>query len=188
MLSRFKKRSYASVASTRTSDIWPTREALFAYEDALQKEEIVDAILAGNFAVVRAEREFKTPAADGLQFTMSVTPSADPGVLQAPISTKTVQTSLSTSFATPASKCKDRPQSRSDPKELVSVKIEKSDSARVRGARIVKTIFEEVYPHWQALVKMKCEDGCAEKARGYGLERFESGMSRYTPSTIYTHF
>ncbi|KAG2100148.1 uncharacterized protein F5147DRAFT_747172 [Suillus discolor] len=171
LLSRFKKRSYANIASTRTKDIWPTRDALLAYEQALDQEEIVDAMFAGNFAAVGTEREFKTPAADELRFKTPVTPSAAPGAPQTPISTKTVQTPVSNTFATPASSSKGRPQSRSG----VSGNTEKSDSVRVRGARLVKEIFEEVYPHWQALVKMKNEGGLEGKERGYGLERFESG-------------
>ncbi|KAG1899850.1 uncharacterized protein F5891DRAFT_1189320 [Suillus fuscotomentosus] len=171
LLSRFKKRSYANIASTRTKDIWPTRDALLAYEQALEQEEVVDAMFAGNFAAMGAEREFKTPAADELRFKTPVTPSAAPGAPQTPISTKTVQTPVSITFATPASSSKSRPQSRSG----VSGSTEKSDSVRVRGARLVKEIFEEVYPHWQALVKMKNEGGLEGKERGYGLERFESG-------------
>ncbi|KAG2088829.1 uncharacterized protein F5147DRAFT_780837 [Suillus discolor] len=128
-------------------------------------------MFAGNFAAVGAEREFKTPAADELRFKTPVTPSAAPGAPQTSISTKTVQTSVSNTFATPASSSKGRPQSRSG----VSGNTEKSDSVRVRGARLVKEIFEEVYPHWQALVKMKNEGGLEGKERGYGLERFESG-------------
>ncbi|KAG2037349.1 hypothetical protein BDR03DRAFT_920111 [Suillus americanus] len=165
LLSRFKKRSYASIASTRTKDIWPTRDALLAYEQALEQEEIVDAAFAGNFAAVGAEREFKTPAADELRFKTPVTPNVAPGALQTPLSTKTVQTPVSNTFATPASNSKGKAQ----------VKIESSDSVRVRGARLVKEIFEEVYPYWQALVKMKSEGGLEGKERGYGLERFESG-------------
>jgi len=179
LLSRFKKRSYASVASTRTRDIWPTREALLAYEEALEQEGIVDAAFAGDFAAGGVKREFKTPAIDGLQFKMPATPSTGTGGPQTPMSTTSVQTPLTTVSATPSSKRKSKPQSGSDPKAHVSVKVEKSDSVRVRGARIVKEIFEQAYPHWQALVKVKSEDGCAEKVRGYGFERFESGM--YTP-------
>ncbi|KAG1782315.1 hypothetical protein EV702DRAFT_1176606 [Suillus placidus] len=162
LLSRFKKRSYANIASTRTKDIWPTRDALLAYEQALERDEIVDAVFAGNFAAVGAEMKFKTPAADGLRFKTPVTPSAAPGAPQTPVSN---------TFATPASNGKGEPQFRSG----VFVKTEKSDSVRVRGARLVKEIFEEVYPHWQALVQMKSESSLEGKERGYGLERFESG-------------
>jgi Fanconi-associated nuclease 1 len=180
LLSRFKKRSYANIAFTRTKDIWPTRDALLAYEQALQKEEIVDAVFAGNFTA-DAEREFKTPAVDELRFKTPVTPSAAHGAPQTPISTKTVQTPVSNTCATPASNSKGKLKSRSG----VSMKTEKSDSVRVRGARLVKEIFEEVYPHWQALVKMKSEGGLEGKERGYGLERFESGM--YILSATCTH-
>lgn len=145
-------------------------------------------MFAGDFAAVAAKRELKTPATDGLQFKIPVTPSAGSGELQTPTSTETVQTPLSAIFVTPTSKRKGKPQPGSDSKATgpVPVKIEKSDSARVRGARIVKEIFEEAYPRWQALVKVKIEGSCAEKARGYGLERFESGA--HHPSTRYTQF
>ncbi|OJA16026.1 hypothetical protein AZE42_04282 [Rhizopogon vesiculosus] len=175
LLSRFKKRSYASVTSTRTRDIWPTREALLAYEEALEQEGIVDAAFAGDFATGGVKREFRTPATGGLQFKMPATPSTGTGRLQTPMSTTSVQTPSTTVSATPSSTRKGKPQSRSDPKADVSVKVEKSDSVRVRGARIVKEIFEQAYPHWQALVKVKSEDGSAEKVREYGFERFESG-------------
>ncbi|KAG2363435.1 hypothetical protein BDR07DRAFT_1483688 [Suillus spraguei] len=171
LLSRFKKRSYADISFTRTKDIWPTRDALLAYEQALEQEELVDAAFAGNFAPAGAERELKTPAAGELQFKMPVIPSTVHGALQTPISTKTVQTPVSDTFATPASSGKGNLQSKCG----ASVKTEKPDSVRVRGARLVKEIFEEVYPHWQALVKMKSEGGLEGKERGYGLERFESG-------------
>ncbi|KAG2138284.1 hypothetical protein DEU56DRAFT_871302 [Suillus clintonianus] len=170
LLSRFKKRSYASIAFTRTKDIWPTREALLAYERALEQEEIVDAVFAGNFAAVGADREFKTPAADGPRFKTPITPSTAPGVPQTPMSAKTVQTPVSNAFASPASNGNGKP-----PRSGVFVKTEKADSVRVRGARIAKEIFEEVYPQWQDLVKMKSEGGLEGKERGYGLERFESG-------------
>lgn len=138
-------------------------------------------MFAGNFAAVGAEREFKTPAADELRFKTPVTPSAALGAPQTPISTKTVQTPVSNTFATPASSSKGRPRSRSD----VSGNTEKPDSVRVHRARLVKEIFEEVYPHWQALVKTKSEGGLEGEERGYGLERFESGV--YIPSTTCTH-
>lgn len=182
LLSRFKKRSYADISFTRTKDIWPTRDALLAYEQALEQEELVDAAFAGNFAPAGAERELKTPAAGELQFKTPVIPSTVHGALQTPISTKTVQTPVSDTFATPASSGKGNLQSKCG----ASVKTEKPDSVRVRGARLVKEIFEEVYPHWQALVKMKSEGGLEGKERGYGLERFESGM--YIPTTICTQF
>ncbi|KAG0701782.1 hypothetical protein DFH29DRAFT_982609 [Suillus ampliporus] len=169
LLSRFKKRSYARVAFTRTKEIWPTREALLTYEQALEQEELVDAALAGNFAAAGTERDFKTPAADGLRFKTPVTPNTAFGVPQTPTSGTTVQTPTSNTFSTPASSGKRQS------KAAISVKTEKLDSVRVRGARVVKEIFEEVYPRWQALVKIKSEGGLEGKERGCGLERFESG-------------
>ncbi|KAG0692143.1 hypothetical protein DFH29DRAFT_1051410 [Suillus ampliporus] len=84
LLSWFKKCSYARVAFTRTKKIWPTRKALLAYKQALEQEELVDTALARNFAAAGAERDFKTPAADGPLFKMPVTPNTVLGVPQTP--------------------------------------------------------------------------------------------------------
>ncbi|KAI6127692.1 VRR-NUC domain-containing protein, partial [Pisolithus croceorrhizus] len=45
-----------------------------------------------------------------------------------------------------------------------------SESARLRRARLVKEIFENVYPRWQDILRTKTEE-----QRSYGLQRFESG-------------
>lgn len=44
------------------------------------------------------------------------------------------------------------------------------ESARLRRARLVKEIFENVYPRWQDALRTKTEE-----QRSYGLQRFESG-------------
>ncbi|KAG8217794.1 putative fanconi-associated nuclease 1 [Butyriboletus roseoflavus] len=49
--------------------------------------------------------------------------------------------------------------------------VVKPDNTRVRGARLVKDIFERVYPRWQELVKINGE----EDGRANGLERFHYG-------------
>lgn len=47
ILSTAKKREYAKYTYTRTADIWPTREDLIAYEEALALEAEVDLLLEG---------------------------------------------------------------------------------------------------------------------------------------------
>lgn len=67
---------------------------------------------------------------------------------------------------------------KGSPKEMVhtllgedgAVEV-KHESSRFRNARLVKGIFENIYPYWQALLNTK-----PEEQRSYGLERFESGM------------
>lgn len=49
----------------------------------------------------------------------------------------------------------------------------KPDNIRLRGARLVKDIFERVYPRWQELVEINGE----EDGRPNGLERFHYGLS-----------
>lgn len=66
---------------------------------------------------------------------------------------------------------------KGSPKEMVhtllgedgAVEV-KHESSRFRNARLVKGIFENIYPYWQALLNTK-----PEEQRSYGLERFESG-------------
>ena len=49
------------------------------------------------------------------------------------------------------------------------------DSPRLQNARVVKTILDDVYPKWQALIAIKNED-CARRPC---LDRFECGMKHF---------
>ncbi|KAF9246229.1 VRR-NUC domain-containing protein [Melanogaster broomeanus] len=128
LLSGFKKRTYTAYKYERTKHIWPTRQALLDYEDALILAGQVDALLGGN-----------VPALAG-QAGGSKTPAAVP---------------LPTPVTPGSAKGKGKATNLDD--DEVEPKV-KPDTARVRGARRVTEIFEHVYPRWQELVRIKGEE------------------------------
>ncbi|KAF8559868.1 hypothetical protein OG21DRAFT_1431070 [Imleria badia] len=141
LLARFGKRSYPEYKYERTKNIWPSRQALLDYEEVLVLEGQVDILLAGNVPVL------------GGRAVGSKTPVAR-------------------SLPTPVT-----PGNANDSREGENVGDEdmipdvKPISVRIRGARMVKDIFERIYPRWQDLVKTKGE----EDGRAGGLERFHYG-------------
>ncbi|KAI1794637.1 VRR-NUC domain-containing protein [Ganoderma leucocontextum] len=150
LLARAKKREYAAYACTRTSDIWPTREDLLAYEAALEIEAKVDALLdSGGVG----------PNGGSGRSTASRTP--------APMAEHRFKTPVTPRRATRAS-------SAAVSESPVVVKAERKDeeeTERVRNARKVKELMETVYPKWIDLVQAKGE----ENPRRKGLERFDCG-------------
>lgn len=150
LLTRFGKRSYPGYQYERTKNIWPSRQALLDFEEVLILEGQVDTLLAGN-----------VPALGG-RATGSKTPVAR--FLPTPIT----------------------PGNASDSREKEGIEDEdtksdvKPNSVRIRGARMVKDIFERVYTRWQDLVKTKGE----EDGRAGGLERFHHGLFSWLPPPL----
>ncbi|TBU49163.1 VRR-NUC domain-containing protein [Dichomitus squalens] len=152
LLARAKKREYAAYEFMRTRDIWPAREDLLAYEEALAIEAEVDALLEGT-GFGRA-----TPANGGQdRSTSSRTP--------VPLGGNRFRTPI-----TPG-----RRAGGAIPESPVVVKSEpdagEEETERVRNARKVKEILERVYPKWVDLVQTKGE----RNPRRKGLERFDCG-------------
>lgn len=58
----------------------------------------------------------------------------------------------------------------------------KPDNIRVRAARMVKDIFERVYPRWQDLANTNGE----EDGRANGLERFHYGLFNLRSLSLYS--
>lgn len=151
ILAYAQKRSYTSYKYSRTGDIWPSRADLLAYEDALEKEALVDEILEGTSSLVARARS---------------TASRTPGP-----SAKRVKTPV-----TPKKSEKANADVRMDvDNDIASVLGEDdgSDGPSKRKARALKPIFEEAYEHWKVLVKVKVEGS----GRSRGLERFQCGAS-----------
>ncbi|EGN95749.1 hypothetical protein SERLA73DRAFT_76815 [Serpula lacrymans var. lacrymans S7.3] len=162
ILCQAKKRCYPAYAWSRTPDIWPSREALMAYEEALELEAQVDAIFDGSVptSFVRGRSAAsKTPAR--VTEHRFRTPSTPGSVLRP---------SISDSSESPDQKGKGKARFVEDADEGVKAET-KDDSPRVQEARAVKAIFEEIYPRWQAQVITKGE----EDGRRFGLERFDCG-------------
>ncbi|KAG9318761.1 hypothetical protein JVU11DRAFT_860 [Chiua virens] len=141
LLARFGIRTFPGYKHERTRNIWPSRQALLDYEEVLVLDAEIDALLAGNVPLL------------GGRTTRSKTPP------------KLLSTSVTSGNTTSTRRRKD-PGGDEDVKPDI-----KLDSARPRGARMVKDIFERVYPRWQDLVKLKGE----AEGRTNGLERFHHG-------------
>lgn len=160
ILAYAQKRSYTPYKYSRTANIWFSRADLLAYEDALEKEALVDEILEGTSSLLARARS-----------TASRTPGPPAKKVKAP--------------ATPKKNEKAQAESRMDvDNELASVLGEddgqSSDGPSKRKARALKPIFEEVYERWKILVKIKSE----ETGRSKGLERFECGASNARGCTL----
>ncbi|KAI9571252.1 VRR-NUC domain-containing protein [Boletus coccyginus] len=141
LLTRFGKRAYPGYEYERTRNVWPSRQALLEYEEVLIVEGQIDTLLAGNVPLF------------GGRAAGSKTPAAK--FLPTPVT----------------------PGNVNDNREGEGIEDEdtmpdvKPDNIRVRGARMVKDIFERLYPRWQDVVKTKGE----ENSRAGGLERFHYG-------------
>ncbi|KAF8447634.1 VRR-NUC domain-containing protein [Boletus edulis BED1] len=141
LLTRFGKRAYPGYEYERTKNVWPSRQALLDYEEVLVLEGQVDTLLSGN-----------VPPWGG-RAAGNKTP---------------VARFLSTSIT---------PGNANDSREGQDIENEdtmsdvKPDNDRKRGARMVKDIFERIYPRWQDLVMSEGE----EDGRAGGLERFHYG-------------
>ncbi|KAH7889505.1 hypothetical protein F5I97DRAFT_1844717 [Phlebopus sp. FC_14] len=147
LLSRFKKRHYPAYEHVRTSNIWPTRQALLEYEEALILEGRVDSCLGG----------------------------AVPSALRTAGSKTLAASSPLLSPETPSSSKMESKVMRSSNEEDVDIDV-KPDSVRIRGARLVKETFECIYPRWQALVKSagkedECKNGLERFHCGHVLTR-----------------
>ena len=142
LLTRFGKRAYAGYKYERTTDIWSSREALLAYEEVLILEGRVDTLLAGNL----------------------------PPLAGRTAESKTLVARCLPTPVTPGNADDSRDGEGIGDEDVVP--DVKPDSVRVRGARLVKDIFEQIYPRWQDLVKIKGE----EDGRAGGLERFHHGL------------
>lgn len=142
LLTCFGKRAYPGYEYERTKNVWSTRQALLDYEEVLVLEGQVDALLAGNVPIW------------GGRAAGSKTPAVR--ALLTPI--------------TPGNANSDR--DGEDPGDEDIKRSMKPDSVRVRGARMVKDIFECIFSRWQDLVKTEGE----EDGRAGGLERFHHGL------------
>ncbi|KAI0062194.1 hypothetical protein BV25DRAFT_1916125 [Artomyces pyxidatus] len=146
ILNRARKRNYANYIHTRTSHIWPSREALIAYEQALALEAEIDTLLDGSSSASARSRS---------RSVLSRTPAPRAELRStSPIKRKGPE---------------DKENVKDDPDDDQDEVIE--ESARVKDARAIKCIFEEVYPKWVALVLTKGD----EDGRQRGLERFDEG-------------
>ncbi|RDX56460.1 hypothetical protein OH76DRAFT_1550917 [Lentinus brumalis] len=150
ILSRAKKRSYADYPYHRTPNIWPTRDDLIAYEEALMIEAEVDVLLDGltpsnSFGTRGRSSVSRTPAPTGGRLKTPITPAKDRKGIDSPVVTSSTQKGLGGGG--------------------------EEETVRQRNAREVKAILEGLLQRWKDLVADKAEGD----PRRRGLERFECG-------------
>ena len=151
ILARVKRRKYAEYQYSRTSTIWPTRQTLLDYEEALRLEAQVDELLTGTNGGGSRSRSrsiaSKTP----------VPPDTSP--------TKRRKTDGSS----PVKKSSIEDDNDFVPLKAITFIEEK---ASVQNAKAVKDIFDGIHKRWTQLVS---EEG-KQEARTQGLERFHHGQ------------
>ncbi|KAI0076777.1 hypothetical protein K474DRAFT_1644316 [Panus rudis PR-1116 ss-1] len=189
ILSRAKKRNFAEIANSRTPDIWPSREALLQYEEALELEARVDGLLSGTVDVgVGAGRgrsvASRTPApgkkdegkmgggesAESPSKKRVGKENADKG---RGVRVKVEDGDEDVLEIKEKGKGKEKDKGKEKEKEK---RFElPPERAAIVAARTVKEIFEEVYPRWKALVATKEEESEGVSRRPKALQRFECG-------------
>ncbi|KAI0748550.1 VRR-NUC domain-containing protein [Daedaleopsis nitida] len=147
ILARARKRKYANYVCKRTPDIWRTREDLLAYEDALAREAEVDALLEASGVSGRKAGRYRSVA------SRTPAPSGGPNRNKTPV--------------TPGK----GHAAKSPVDDKGSVTGEPEEGQRVKNARQVVEILDEVFPIWSDLVAAKVEIDPPRK----GLERFDCG-------------
>ncbi|KAI0784419.1 VRR-NUC domain-containing protein [Abortiporus biennis] len=169
ILSQSNKRTYPSYEHTRTSNIWPTRTSLLAYEEALEIESRVDSLFDGVGSVSsRAKSRSRSVA--------SKTPAPThmpPGALSTPrrnwnSSPSRKRRKLNNEEDVDGEydpRLDDSHEFGDPPAEVVE------ESPRVQAAREVKAILEAIFPQWQEYLDVKDEDIDRPKS----LQRFDCG-------------
>lgn len=174
ILSRAQKRSYASYAYTRTRDIWPSREALLDYEEALQLEAEVDALLEGQGASVSSARSRSTSSnPSSLSLYRNKTPNAPK---KEPRGDDDLQRST-------RSEAKSRRGNENGGAATEGIDDLVEDGATItrrrQNARAVKDVMERVYAQWLDMLNTK-----AESERPPSLVRFECGALVVLPLRV----
>ncbi len=149
ILARCKKRVFEPVPYTRSTRIWPSREALLQYEEALEWEAQVDEILG-------------TSPSSSTSSSSSRSRS---------VASRTPAPRLRSAGSKSPSKREGGGANVGGGREAGAEGEGAEDTPRMRNAREVKAIFERVYPLWKEVVSVKGE----EEGRGQGLERFHHG-------------
>ena len=172
LLTSFRKRTYPQYRHKRDKSIWPTREDLLNYEEALELEAKLEEVAS---KTSEREREPKTP-----------TPATPIGKILC-----TPRTPFITPKGIPllSSGGKEEPEEWNDDAPVLPevVDVEEEEESSVRKAKKVKAFMDEkIYPKWKEFIEAKGREGCS--ARKPGLERFEPGMldpsQRFTRADI----
>ena len=163
MLTSFKKRTYPRYEYKRDKSIWPTREDLLAYEEALELELYLEEVMT---KLPEKDRTPRTPAPLG----GSVAPGTPIGqILRTP----------ETPFKTPKDPSVLGSGVKEETEEDVSalhdvIDVEEGDASIQKAKRVKELLYEKIYPRWKESIEAKSREESWN--RKPGLERFEPGM------------
>lgn len=152
-----RKRYYANYTYVRTSTIFPNREALLAYEEALRMEAVMECMLEGELDeddVIEAFDKWAARNSEAKENEIVPTESDDdydPNDIEI--------------VPNPAQAEPDIEQN-ADP--------EKKETQAAFNARRVLRVFHRVYPRWQQLCRLRSAEA-TQIARTNGLSRFDEG-------------
>ncbi|KAL5489948.1 hypothetical protein ACEPAI_4780 [Sanghuangporus weigelae] len=173
LLRRCRKRYYPLYTYVRTREIFTSREALIAYEEALRMEAAVDLMLEGNIDVELAEQHIDAWAHNREKGTNIHT--LPPHTLRPRAESLDDAGDSGKENAPWPSAMQSRSRNMSVPTKLEfddePIAPPTKESQTVTNAKCVVSVFERVYPRWQELVRLRGE----EEARPHGLERFDEG-------------
>ena len=127
ILAKAKKRNYQSFSHSRTPNIWPTREALLEYEEALQISAQMDELLSGATFPRNRSRSIAT---------------------KTPAPTKRSATTTPSKASLRGDKKGEEGGRRDD--ELVL-----QENPRNIAAKAAKDLLEKVYPKWKSVLEVK---------------------------------
>ncbi|KLO19274.1 hypothetical protein SCHPADRAFT_924671 [Schizopora paradoxa] len=153
-----RKRYYANYTYERTSTIFPSREALLAFEEALRMEAIMECMLEGG-----ADEEDVIEAFD------KWASSSRPDEMEAPVIPTESDDDYDPNDFTMAP---DPPPQ--EPEVEDNADSEKKETQAAFNARRVLRVFNRVYPRWQQLCRIRKADK-SQETRTNGLSRFDEG-------------
>ncbi|KAM6500213.1 VRR-NUC domain containing protein [Amanita muscaria] len=151
LLTSFRKRAYPKYKYMRDKSIWPTRDDLLAYEEALALEVELEEL--GSKAAPKVLQS---------SFRPSTTPIGN--ILRTPW----------TPFKTPKdspldSNTKQEAEDRTD-----DIPAAEEEEASVRKAKKIREFLcQRIYPRWKENMEAKANGGCSTRKPGF--ERFEPG-------------
>ncbi|KAK2466657.1 hypothetical protein APHAL10511_000915 [Amanita phalloides] len=159
LLTSFKKRTYPKYKYNRDNSIWPTREDLLAYEEALELEAHLEKVMNKLPEKNAPLAELVAPATPIGQILR--TPKAR---FKAPKDPPTFGSGVKEEVVDPVE----------DAFALPEVTHVEEEEANIRKARRVKELLhEKIYPNWKVFIDAKTREGWS--SRKPGLERFDPG-------------
>ena len=163
MLTSFKKRTYPRYEYKRDKSIWPTREDLLAYEEALELELYLEEVMT---KLPEKDRMPRTPAPLGGSVALA-TPIGQ--ILRTP------KSSLKTPKDPPVLGSVVKEETEGDVSALHDViDVEEGDAGIQKAKRVKELLYEKIYPRWKESIEAKSREESWN--RKPGLERFEPGM------------